>query len=93
MKKHWFGIVVVLFTVGMIVLSIFAGKEEGNKKEYIRDNIKVGLEFKGNKLASMTEQNIEWTKYKISYGLFVKAVYFTVKNDTIVSVWTGYGLP
>lgn len=94
MKKHWFGIVVVLFIVAMIVLSIMAGIEESNKMDYIREYIKVGLEFKGSKFATMTEQNTEWTKYKVSYGLMtIKKVFFTVKNDTIVSVWTGYGLP
>lgn len=93
-KFPFFQFIMMVIFILIVVLSVLAGIEEGDRKEYIRNSVKVGLEFKESKFVEMVEDNTEWTKYRAGYGLIkFKAVFFTVKNDTIVSVWTGYGLP
>ena len=90
--KVLFGVILV----ATIALLILVGVDESDKQDYIKANINVGQEFifEGSKYTTMVEQTTEWKKYKIAYGgLLFKVVFFTIKNDTIVSVWTGYSLP
>ena len=89
--KVLFGVILA----AMIALLILVGVDESDKQDYIKTNINVGQEFifESSEYTTMVEQTTEWKKYKIAYGGLVKFIFFTVKNDTIVSVWTGYSLP
>ena len=89
----------VLFGIGILLIILLitaAVLDDGYRDIYIRKNINVGQEFifEDSKYARKIEQNIESAEYKIGIGPFsVKGIYFIVKNDTIVSVRSGYGLP
>lgn len=88
----------VLFGVGillMVLLIIGAVLDDEYRDIYIKKNINVGQEFifEDSEYAKKIEQNTESAEYKIGIGPFgLKGIYFIVKNDTIVSVRSDYGL-
>lgn len=91
--KRKMKLLIVVGILTLIFLIIAAGLEEGSKQDYIKENINVGQQFifEESEYTRMTEQTTELERYKIPVG-FLEAIYFTVKNDTIVNVRRGCGL-
>ena len=66
--------------------------ERSIQRDYVDKYLCAGTKFNPEKYDiqySCVEQTNEWKKYRIGYpfGLEIRSVFVTVKNDTIVAVW------